>query len=397
MLSVAAAEKLIRDHLPMGPVERISTLESAGRILRVSVTAERAFPPFDRVMMDGIAMSRQAWEEGRRVFEVVGMAPAGAPRMSLEDPYRVIEVMTGAVLPKGTDLVIPVEQLRRKGDGVEVVAGFEPPEGGFVHRAGSDAETGAGMLASGRRLDARAMGVAVSCGAETVEVGCLPRLAIISTGDELVPLGNSIADHQIRRSNGPALAAAALSARVTEVTQRHLPDEEDAMRIGMTGILDRHDVVVLTGGVSMGTRDLVPATLEALGAETIFHRVAQRPGKPFLFAKRGKTLIFGLPGNPVSCLIGFRRYVQPALLAWQGAPWPTAPLVLLGEAVAWDKPMTYFLPVEMNPKTGEALPRPVANSGDFAALLQSDGFVELKAENGGVSSVGTRARFFDWS
>lgn len=395
MIAVSEADERIVAALPTGPVETVATVEAGGRVLRETVAAERPFPPFDRVMMDGIAVSAAAWQGGQRTFEHEGTAFAGQPARALRDPCGAIEVMTGAVLPTGTDLVIPVEQVQVSGSSRTVADTFVPPPGGFVHRKGSDAAAGAVLLSPGHRLDGRALGVAVSCGAEHLTVTARPRIALVSTGDELIDAGLPIQPHQIRRSNLPALAATLRLHGYTEIESAHLPDEAAALEAGLGPLLDRNDFVILNGGVSMGQRDLVPAALAALGVETRFHRVAQRPGKPLYFGEHGDTAVFGLPGNPVSTLVGLHRYILPSLSRWEGALPPAPCRVALGAAVSFPAPLTYYLPVVLDPETGEALPRPVANSGDFEALLHSDGFVELPADLA-VFPVGYRARFFPW-
>jgi molybdopterin molybdotransferase len=396
MLSVAEADALLSAHTPLGPVEAVSTKMAAGRILRAAVSAERPFPPFDRVMMDGIAVAAEAWAGGQRHYALAEeIAAAGAPQQSLANPSGAIQVMTGAVLPKGAGVVVPVERTTRQDSCVVVEADFEPPPGGYIHRAGSDAAAGSIMLQAGHFLDARALGVAVSCGAQVVQVSCLPRLALVSTGDELVDLEAPIEPHQIRRSNGPALAAAAKALGLEEVGEVHLRDDEAELAGGLRQLLEERDFVVLTGGVSMGQFDLVPKILAQLGVDILLHGVAQRPGKPLLVGRRGATMVFGLPGNPVSALVGFRRYVVPALQRWQGAKVLPVTTVALAESVNFHPPLTYFLPVSIDPVSGNAQPRPVSNSGDFAALLASDGFVELPADEA-TFAFGSRCAYFPW-
>lgn len=395
MISVGEATRRIAGAVLCGKTETVPTLEAGGRVLRHPVTAERAFPPFDRVMMDGVGVSRQAWQSGARSFRLSGLAAAGQVRQSLADPRAAIEVMTGAVVPEAVDLVIPLERLRRHEDQVDIETDYTPPPGGFIHPMGSDAQSGSELLKSGTRLDARAIAVAISCGACELTVSVQPKIAVVSNGDELVEPGAPIEPHQVRRSNVHALRTALLEYGVPEISLHHFRDSRDALREGLKVILTEHDFVLLSGGVSQGKRDLIPEVLKALQAEIIFHRVAQRPGKPMLFAKRGQTLIFGLPGNPVSTLIGLYRHVLPALDRWSGATPKALPLFSLSEPVSSAPPLTLFLPVAQS-GIGSVAPRPVANSGDFATLLDSDGFIELPAELGNFAP-GFSAPFYQWS
>lgn len=394
MISVAEAAKRIEEAVFPGPTESVSTLESAGRILRQPVVAERPFPPFDRVMMDGIGVSRFAWESGRRRFHLIGTAPAGAPRQILGNPAQAIEVMTGAIAPEGVDLVIQMEAFQREGDYANVAADFDPPPGGCIHRTGSDAAAGTALLAPGVRMDSRALAVAISCGAGELEVTVHPRIAVVSTGDELVDLGLPLEPHQIRRSNVHALKAALLERGYQGVSVHHFPDDPAPLREGLATVLAENDCVLLSGGVSKGQADFIPEALTAIGAEIVFHRVAQRPGKPMLFAKQERTVIFGLPGNPVSTLIGLYRYVLPALDLWTGATPRERTSVSLSEPISFPPPLTWFLPVTRI-GIGSVAPRPVANSGDFAALIDSDGFIELPAKTTRFAA-GFAAPFYPW-
>ena len=381
MISVSEASEQIMAAVTRGDAETLPIGEAYGRVLRSNVTAERPFPPFDRVMMDGVAIQHRPWTEGMRRFRRAGFASAGAPQQSLCNPNDAIEAMTGAVVPAGADLIVPVEQLKWEEGYVTIAADYVPPEGGYIHKMGSDAVAGGILLPAGSRLDARAMAVAVSCGASEVRVSRQPRIAVVSTGDELIDVGQPIAPHQIRRSNVYALQATLRSRGYTDVSLHHFADDPEVLMTGLGRVLDEHDCVILSGGVSVGARDHIPATLVTLRARTVFHRVAQRPGKPMLFAVRGHTLIFGLPGNPVSTLVGLCRFVLPALEQWTAAA-PHLPLkVKLGEAVDFSPAFTCFLPVSWDcTSAGVVLPRPTANSGDFAALVGTNGFIELPAE-----------------
>jgi len=378
--SPAEAESLIRRHVRLQAVESRPLAALAGAVLAQSVRAERDQPPFDRVTMDGIAISSEAWRAGQRRFRIAGTQAAGRPPLSLP-PGECVEVMTGAVLPPGSDCIIPVERLAVADGWVDAdpLAAVEPF--GNVHTRGLDCREGDLLLARGTRLGAPELAVLASAGLPRAEVRVEPRIAIVSTGDELVEPGEPIADWQVRRSNSCALRGALALRGYTRLTEDHLPDDPPVLAERLAAHLATHDVLVLSGGVSMGRFDHVPRTLRELGVAEILHRVAQRPGKPLWFGI-GSTgqAVFALPGNPVSSLVCLVRYVVPGLQALAGlAARPPEP-VALGAPFRVKPALWYFLPVQLDSSLAlgtVALPRVTQGSGDFVSLLGSDGFIEL--------------------
>lgn len=380
--SRAATQTILETIRPFG-TERIGLDEAAGRILGEAVRAERDQPPFDRVTMDGIAIRRDAAANSRRKFTVLGRCHAGDPSMPLDDPDGCLEVMTGAVLPPGTDCVVPVERLRIQDNTAELEDGYLPTRGQFVHPQGSDHAAGTLLLDVGARIAPVDVAVIASCGMDTIEVAARPGIRILSTGNELVTPGRPIAAHQIRLSNGPAIAAMLGAAGYPETRQEHLPDDPATLQQRIGAHLDEADVLVLSGGVSMGKADFVPGILEALGVTKRFHRVSQRPGKPFWFGCGPKAQwVFALPGNPVSSIVCCRQYLLPALIHASGGRLPEPIPVRLAEAIEFAPRLTYFLPVRLLPGADAVMaaePVPTNTSGDFAALSGTDGYVELDA------------------
>jgi len=379
MLTPAEADAAIAAALPAIPSERVRLADCAGRVLREAVHADRDAPPFDRVTMDGIAIASAAI--ARREFRIAGLQPAGSPALSLPSASDCIEVMTGAVLPAGCDTIVPVEKLRIADGMAQVDTAYRPEPGQFVHRRAADAKAGDRLLARGTRLGAPEIAIAASAGCATLEVARLPRIAVVSTGDELVEPGEAVAPHQVRRSNAYGLAAALTLAGFEPATDLHLPDDAAVLAAAFARALDLHDVLVLSGGVSAGRFDHVPAALAAAGVRQVFHHVSQRPGRPLWFGVRppGKA-VFALPGNPVSVQVCLARYVIPALVAQSGAPKRERPPVSLAQEYAFTAPLTCFLPVMLRyDRDGRAWaePRPTGGSGDFISLAGTDGFVEL--------------------
>jgi len=372
--------------------------DGAGRILRQEVQAERDNPPFDRVCMDGVAVAGSAVSSGTRSFRVQGTQAAGAVPMTLSDASSAIEVMTGAVLPAGTDSVIPLEEYDQADGQLTLKPEATAESWRNVQRRGSDSAPGVPMLTSGMRLGAAEVAVVASAGLAGLEVSRQPRIAVISTGDELIEPGEPIADHQVRRSNAYAVVAALRLRGFTEVTDQHLRDDEALMRTQLGALLGTHDILVLSGGVSKGKFDFVPSALKALGVEEVFYQVAQRPGRPMWFGvgPRGQ-LVFGLPGNPVSTLVCLLRYVLPALRAAMGEKAGAPGRVAVTQAMSGRK-MTYFMPVSLTTdgqQTTLATPRQPQGSGDFLALAGTDGFIELPPRSEGYPA-GFVADFHRW-
>lgn len=397
-LTPAEAGRLILSRVTQLPAEPVALHRAAGRILRQDVEAERANPPFDRVCMDGVAVASAAFSGGARSFRIQGTQAAGAVPMTLAATDAAIEVMTGAVLPHGTDAVIPLEEYDLAQGQLTLRAEATAEPWRNVQRRGSDSQPGVPMLTTGTRLGAAELAVVASAGLAEVSVGRQPRITVVSTGDELVEPGQPIADHQVRRSNAYAVAAALRLHGFSDVVDEHLRDEEALMRQRLGAVLGARDVLVLSGGVSKGKFDFVPAALKALGVEEVFYQVAQRPGRPMWFgiAPRGQ-LVFGLPGNPVSTLVCLQRYVLPALRAAMGAPAVLPERLALSEAVSGRK-MAYFMPVALVASADGATqgrPQQPQGSGDFLALAGTAGFVELPPQPEGYPA-GFIADLYRW-
>ncbi len=381
MLTPAEAEKLIAQHLPGMPVESLPLAQCAGAVLRENIYAERDQPPFDRVAMDGIAVDSGTVRGGTRRLRIQAMQAAGDPPLSLGARDACIEVMTGAVLPANCDAVVKIEEIEAL-DGLATLAGgvgVEPWQN--VHRRASDTAQGAFLLSAGTKLSAPEVAIVASAGMARVRVSAQPAIAVISTGNELIEPGEPILPHQIRRSNAYGIAAALRRHGFQRVADDHVPDEAARLRERLKFHLDTHDVLVLSGGVSMGKLDLVPAALQELGVRMVFHHVQQRPGKPLWFGVSATgSMVFALPGNPVSTLVCLARYVVPALFDSMAQASRPQEKIALGEPVTVKSALANFMPVRVEVDEWArpwALPRPTNGSGDFTALAGTDGFVEL--------------------
>lgn len=398
-IDVAEADALIRARVQGWGTVRVPLDAAQGEVLRQAITAERDQPPFDRVTMDGIALRHGALAAGLRDFRVAGTQGAGSAPVPLPDEQSCVAIMTGAALPAGADTVVPVERITRDGNKATVEPVYHVVAGQFIHRRASDHRQGDTLLSPGRLLGAPEMAILTVGGSDTVEVARRPAITVVSTGDELVDVGLPLAPTQIRASNDRAIAAALATRGFIDCDQLHLPDDRAVLETALGELLAEQDVLILTGGVSMGEFDYVPRVLQDLGMELVFHKVLQRPGQPLWFgmSPAGKP-VFALPGNPVSSLVCLVRYVAPALMAGLGAVRRPDIVVRLAQHVRFEPDLTYFLPVTLTyGADGECLatPRPTNTSGDFVALGGTDGFVELPR---GMSDFapGYTARFYAW-
>jgi molybdopterin molybdotransferase len=375
------AEEAILSRLTCLPIESLPLTQCVGGTLRENVYAERDAPPYDRVTMDGIAVDSAQLRRGLLQFHVQATQPAGTPALKLVRGENAIEVMTGAILPHGADCVIPVELYDVAAGMATLKCAVASSPYHNVHRRGSDSRQGALLLEAGTLLRAPEIAVAASAGMARVRVSSQPAVMVVSTGDELIEPGDPIADFQVRRSNSYAVAATLRRRGFGRVGDDHVLDDEDMLRERLKLHLTTHEVVILSGGVSMGKFDLVPKVLVELGVQEVFHHIAQRPGKPMWFGigPQGQS-VFGLPGNPVSTLVCLIRYVVPAIAEAMATRRPPPERLALAAPVTFQPALTYFLPVAIeHDEWGRpwASPRPTNGSGDFLTLTGTDGFVEL--------------------
>lgn len=383
MITTAEALQLVMAATTASATENVPVSEATGRVLRQTVLAERDQPPFDRVMMDGIALRLGDFESGQRRFPIQAMQAAGDAVLSIKDGH-CIEIMTGAARPEGADCIVPVERITTKAGSATIDSDFAARSMRFIHPRGSDYHKGDELLHAGKPISPMDIAIIASCGLTDVAVAAQARTCIISTGNELVAAGQAIEDQQIRISNGPAIQSLLGTHRFDDCRQLHIIDDVDALRDQLADQLKSSDVMVLSGGVSMGQADYVPEVLAHLGVERVFHKISQRPGKPMWFGKGPNgQLVFALPGNPVSALVCCRQYVIPALQKMSGQKTAAPQFAALASSVAFKPDLTCFQPVRLvSNASGQVLAIPVKTntSGDFAALSATDGYVELPRE-----------------
>ena len=313
LITIAEARDLVsRTAEPLG-TERVPIDEAHGRVLADDLKAAGDVPPFPCSAMDGYAI---VYGDADRTLTVVGESRAGTPSAQPLADGQAIRISTGAAIPHGATAVIPQENVEIR-DGV-IVTRFAVTEGEHVRGAGEDMRAGETVLRAGTTLGGAELGAAVAAGAAELTVYRRPRVQVLSTGDELRAPGEPLGPGEIHNSNAPMLDALATAEGAVTTTPQRLPDDRAATEAGLAGALETNDVVIVTGGVSVGPHDHVKPALAALGVEEVFWRVALQPGKPTWFGRRGDMLVFGLPGNPVSAVVTFSLFVRPALAALQG-------------------------------------------------------------------------------
>jgi len=317
MLTPSEALARVLAHIPQpGHVEAVPLARAAGRTLARAAISDVDLPPFEKSMMDGFALAAASLPAAGGTLAVVGEARAGAPFAGPVPPGACVEIYTGAELPVGCDAVEMVEEVQRLGAEARFARGL--PRGQHVQHRAELLATGAPVYAPRRRLSPADLSVLATVGGDPVPVFARPRVSILTTGDELVPPQERPGPGQIREGNTYFLAGACEALGCSVVRAGIVRDEPEALLRAFGDALEDSQVLITTGGVSVGKYDLVGAAFERLGVTPILHKVAVKPGKPIWFGMRGKTPVFGLPGNPVSTLLGFELFVRAALARMAG-------------------------------------------------------------------------------
>lgn len=398
MISLRQADALLKDfHVPL-PARRLPLEKAAGLVLQEVIRSDRPYPPVDRVCMDGIAVRHAVFQSGRRRFRILDIAKAGSPPKHLADDDGCIEVMTGSPCPGGADSVAPYEWLSMDGGYAEIAGDRVFRKGQNVQAAGTECPCSSLLLRPGVDLNPPRLAAAASVGHARVLVTPRPAVVILSTGDELVPARAEPDPWQLRESNAAGIEC--MLRGIAEVRRIAAGDDPRELGDAIARGLEESDILVLTGGVSAGKFDRVPEALRDAGVREVFHHAAIRPGKPLWFgAASDRRPVFGLPGNPVSCLICARRFVVPMAMAMAASPRnPNWRRVRLGVDAEKAEGVARFVParLECNGRGSPvAYPVPMRGSGDFVGLLPSDGFLELQ-EGRSDFHAGGAARFVAW-
>lgn len=366
--------------------EAVSVWDALGRILAQAIFADRAYPPFNRSTRDGYAVRASEAQTGNTI-RCAGEIKAGDSVTQPLVPGTCVQIMTGAAVPEGADAVVMIEHTQRDGDSVSF--GRDTHAGQNIVPRGREAASGQLLLAAGTLLGFAELAIAAQVGAVELRCARKPRVAILSTGDEVVLADQTPGPFQIRNSNSVSLAAQVRLAGGEPVPLGNAADDKKELRQKISLGL-REDLLILSGGVSMGKYDLVEIVLKDLGAEFFFDAVAIRPGKPTVFAKVGEKFVFGLPGNPVSTMVTFELFAVPAIDLLAATPARPLPLLdaKLGDAMNERPGLTHFLPARIDWPQGQPIVKPLRwqGSGDIAALAQANCFLVVPADREALST-----------
>jgi molybdopterin molybdotransferase len=386
MLSYEAARAKVIDVIcarrcaPPPPTETIEFADDPsrvlGRIVAEDVRADRNYPPFNRSTRDGFALRAADAAQPGAKLRLIGESRAGVPFGGLVEPGTCVQIMTGAPLPRGANSIVMNEYARIEGE--SVVMEQAAREGAHFILEGQETRVGESVIARGKRLSYAELAIAAQVGRTRLVVAKKPRVAILSTGDELVAMDQTPAKYQIRNSNNVSLAAQVALAGGEPVMLGTAPDNLAELRAHIERALEA-DVVALTGGVSVGKYDLVEQVLREMGAEFYFDAVAIRPGKPAVFGFCHGKPVFGLPGNPVSTMVTFELFVVPAIELLSGhQPDPLALLkAKLAHPLNEKPPLAHFLPARVSWPEGEAVVEAIhwEGSGDIGSLVKGNCFL----------------------
>lgn len=383
MLSVSQAQDKVLAKVVRLADQRVSIARARDRFVSESLRADRLLPPWDNSAMDGYAVRAADVAEPGVALPVAGVIAAGDRPGGELGAGKALRIMTGAPMPSGADTVIIRENAREEDGVVRFEAAAQV--GQHIRRAGEDVAAGAEIVAAGQRLGPGELAMLAAQGRAEVTVAARPRVAIVCTGDELCPVGTSAGPGQIYSSNEHALAAQAEQAGAEVVRQSLVGDRPDELEAELDRALEGADVVITSGGVSVGDFDFVRDVALARGVALDFWKVAVRPGKPVAFgdAASGK-LFFGLPGNPVSSLVSFELFVRPALLALQGAsqPYRARGQVVLAQPIRKQPGRALYVRAALDTTSAPmiATPHSRQGSGMLSSLVGVDALIEIAAE-----------------
>jgi molybdenum cofactor synthesis domain-containing protein len=388
MIPVSEAIRIVEEQTPRLPAEEVALVAARGRVLAEDIVADTDLPPFDRALMDGYAVraadTAGATPDAPVRLRLAGEAAAGAGWRGELRPGEAVRIMTGAPVPAGADSVQQVEMTREVEGGASVEIERATVASQFITKRATEITRGETVLRAGETLGAASLAALASFGYARVRVGARPRVSVLATGSELVDVGAQPGADQIRDSNTYSLLAYAEAAGARVERLPFAGDDPELLGRVIAQAAGRADVLVLSGGVSMGIYDFTKSALRALGAEIFFERVSLRPGKPTVFARLGQTLVFGLPGNPVSVSVTFNLFARTAIRAMQGAR--EAALAeeqaVLGRALKGAAERASYLPAELRTdEAGRLVAEPLrwGGSSDFVAFTRAGALVIVEA------------------
>ncbi|OPC20231.1 molybdopterin molybdenumtransferase MoeA [Elizabethkingia bruuniana] len=381
MISVQQAEEIVLSQYQDYGKESISYDLVIGRVLAEDILADRDLPPFDRPTVDGIAIRFTSYEEGFRSFNIKAIQSAGETSVAIDSEDQCIEIMTGAALDSTVDTVIRYEDITVD-NGIATI-NINIKKGQNIHLKGKDKKAGEILVKANQVITPAIIGIAASVGKTSLWVKKLPKIAIISTGDEMISPELTPTSFQLRRSNGVTISSVLEKYKI-KADLIHLSDDYEEIKKELSNYIDIYDILLMSGGVSMGKFDYLPQVCEELGIKKLFHKIKQRPGKPFWFGKsQNQKLVFAFPGNPVSVFMCLHRYFIPWLERSLEIPQSSPLYAILENDIEFPFSLQYFAQTKLQiNKQGQLIANIVDTngSGDFSHLAETNAFVELPLE-----------------
>lgn len=384
MITISQALKIISRENKMLGTERVALSEAAGRVLAEDIFADSDLPPFDRSQMDGFAVLARDTQNLPVKLRIAGESAAGRGWHGVLKSGQAVRIMTGARLPIGADAIQKVE-LTSEANGLVTIN--EPTaEGRYIVAKGKEVKKGSKVLRSGEILSAKNIAIPATFGYSRVKVAKRPRVAILSTGSEIVDIGKKPKSDQIRNSNSVMIRALSERAGAIATVVTSVGDDLERLKAQIASGVRHSDILVTTGGVSVGKYDLTKIALKELGAELFFERVRLKPGKPTVFARLKKTLVFGLPGNPVSAAVTFHLLVRKAIMKMQNriATDQNSEMAILAVPVKAPKDRDAYLPAKLSTaKDGRLIAEALAwhGSSDLVGFAKADGLIVVPADH----------------
>lgn len=371
MLSYTEAQNIIKSHSRSFGTEPVSIDEALGRVIAEDIFADRDYPPFNRSAMDGYAFRIEDIENGVKEFQILDVIFAGGSTEKILSARECYKIMTGAAVPLSANVVVRREDVIEDGTAVSIsVDNVKPFQN--IARRGEDLKKGELVLKKGVRCTAAVIGLLASVGKGEVLVEALPTIAIITTGNEVVDVGEQVNDVQIRNSNFYLLKALLKSWHIKASYYQHVQDDKNQISLALEKALT-YDIVIINGGVSAGDADYIPAVLQELAVKQLFHKVAIRPGKPLWCGNRGNTMVFALPGNPLSCLVTYTLFIRHFLENCFGLT-PSTLSLPIGVDRNQKVKLDEFFPVEIKNQPAQFYPVAFNGSGDIRLGLGAQAF-----------------------
>ncbi|MDV2446211.1 molybdopterin molybdenumtransferase MoeA [Elizabethkingia anophelis] len=381
MINVQQAEDIILSQYQDYGKESIAYQLALGRVLAEDILSDRDLPPFDRPTVDGIAIRFTSYEKGNRTFAIKAVQSAGEASVAIDSEDQCIEIMTGAALDSTVDTVIRYEDITVS-NGIATI-NIDIRKGQNIHLKGKDKKAAEILVKANQIITPAIIGIAASVGKTSLQVKKIPKIIIISTGDEMITPELVPEAFQLRRSNGITIQSVLEKYKIA-ADHLHLNDDYNEIKNELIRCIDQYDVLLMSGGVSMGKFDYLPQVCEELGIEKLFHKIKQRPGKPFWFGKsQNQKLVFAFPGNPVSVFMCLHRYFIPWLEKSLGIPQSSPLYAILGNDIEFPFSLQYFAQVKLLiNEQGQLIANIVDTngSGDFSHLAETDAFVEFPLE-----------------